>query len=273
MQLELEALAFASFDNGAYLTERGGAFYDDWHVYRNRQQALELIRAGLLEVPATAALMQGLHGRGPVAVEGALLMMARHGLAKDDELTTFRAFLQALNDAKIVAYSRKHQTVRILAPLPVLEEPDEPEPAVRVVEPDRPFSNVRHLRETLRLCRKYIWWADPHFGRKGLEPLVDEADTTKVNAIRILSGPDGVNEGAVRDFRRFQEEMGALRIAAEWRVVPNQDRDWHDRFIVTEGRAWNVPPINTVYQGRYSEIGQAAMPPFDRWWAKGAPIS
>jgi hypothetical protein len=100
---------------------------------------------------------------------------------------------------------------------------------------------------------KFIWWADPHFGRKGLEPLVDEADTTKVNTIRILSGPDGANDRAGRDFRRFLDEMAALGIGAEWRVVPNQDRDWHDRFIVTEGRAWNVPPINTVYHGRYSE--------------------
>ena len=48
--------------------------------------------------------------------------------------------------------------------------------------------------------------------------------------------------------------------------------DFHDRFIVTRGKAWNVPPINTLYKDDYSEITATNAPPFESWWQKGKPI-
>jgi hypothetical protein len=271
--LELEALGLADGEPRR-LTPRGEAVYDSWYGYGERDAAYDALREGYLGVPAVAALMQGLHGRKAVSVEGALLLLARHGLADADDATWFRSFLQALNDVGIVAYSRKHQTVRVVAPAPaaVEDESEDAKPSVRVIERDRPYSNVRHMRETLRECREHIWWADPHFSRKGLEPLVDEADATRVSEIRILSGPAQVGEKTVKDFEQFQKEMNALGITAEWRVVDNADRDWHDRFVVTKGKAWNVPPVNTLYKGDYSEISETTPPPFERWWAKGKAI-
>jgi hypothetical protein len=46
---------------------------------------------------------------------------------------------------------------------------EEAEVVVRIVHPERPYSNVRNLREVLRACKDYIWWADPHFAKKGFE--------------------------------------------------------------------------------------------------------
>lgn len=216
--------------------------------------------------------MQGLHGREPVLVSGAHHLLVRHGLSEVGEATRFRHFLQVLNDLSIVAYSRKNQTVRIVAPLPVTEARAEPPTRLRIVERDRPYSNVRHLRETLRACKDYIWWADPHFSKKGFEPLTDEADATRIKQIRILSGPAQADD-AKGDFRRFRDEMAAAGISVEWRVVETRDRDWHDRFIVTKGTAWNVPPVNSLYKGDYSEIAETQPPPFNEWWEKGAPIA
>jgi hypothetical protein len=51
------------------------------------------------------------------------------------------------------------------------------------------------------------------------------------------------------DFKRFQKEMAALGIAVEWRVIERSDQEFHDRFMVTKGKAWNVPPVNTLYKG------------------------
>jgi hypothetical protein len=245
--------------------------YDAAWVYDETEQVEIIQRDALLTRPATQALMQGLHGRGAVSVSGALHFLARHGLVGVGETARLRTFLQVLNQVGIVAYSNKMQTVRITAPLP--DGGQAFAPVVRVVEPDRPYSNVRHLREILRQCDGYIWWAEPHFGRKGLEPLVDEAEGERITDIRILSGPAQVNERAENDWKRFHAEMAALGITAEWRVVP-QPLPWHDRFIVSRKQTWNVPPINTLYKGDYSEASRTTVrPPFEKWWADGVPLA
>ncbi|MFN2641340.1 MAG: hypothetical protein ABR548_05510 [Actinomycetota bacterium] len=178
--------------------------------------------------------------------------------------------LELLNEVGIVAYSRKHQTVRITAPIP---EPDAANPTIRVVEPTRPFSNIKHLREILRAAREYVWWCDPQFSKRGLEPLADEADAAHITEIRILSGPANATADATSDFKRFKAEMATAGITAEWRVVPKDKMTWHDRFIVSKNETWNVPPINTLYKGDYSEAGRSeARPPFDTWWQEGNPI-
>jgi hypothetical protein len=77
--------------------------------------------------------------------------------------------------------------LNIVEPLRGSEERDHTTlPSVRVVEPDRPFRNVRNVREVLRGCRDFIWWADMHFEKRGLEPLADEADTSRISTIRVL---------------------------------------------------------------------------------------
>lgn len=276
-RIELEHLGLAKFppigsSGEATLTERGDAFDRAWTVFGDRDTAEQLLRESYLGLPATNALMQGIHGRPSVAVEGALHLLARHRLADADDATTFRGFLQALNDLGIVAYSRKHQSVRVVAPLPT-PEPAEPEqqPAVRIVEPDRPYSNVRHLRETLRACRDFIWWADPHFEKRGFEPLADEADASRVQSIRILSGTRP-SPGDVSDYERFKAELESGGISVEFRVVAPPDREWHDRYIVTRDAAWNVPGLGVITKGSYSEFTKTALPPFESWWQKGTPV-
>jgi hypothetical protein len=253
------------------LTARGVAFYDAWHVYGDRDTATDLLREAFLELPVTQALMQGLHGRGSVPVEGALNLMARYELADPSDPTQFRTLLQALNDVDVIAYSKKQQTVRIVEPMPEQEAPEE-QPSLRIVEPDRPYQNVRHLRETLRACKDYIWWADMHFEKRAFEPLGDEADATKVKEIRILSSgrPEA---GTIKDYERFKKEMATLGITVEWRTIPPPDREWHDRYIITRGKAWNVPPVGAIFTGKYSEFTPTAAPPFKDWWQKGAAVS
>jgi hypothetical protein len=173
----------------------------------------------------------------------------------------------------IVSYSVKHQTVRLVEILPDADEQARGiSPSVRIVEPDRPYSNRRHLREVLRECRDFIWWADMHFEKRGLEPLADEADAAKVQEIRVLM-VNRPKPGDLADYTSFVAEMAKLGITAEFRVVAAPDRDWHDRFIVTKGKAWNVPPLNTIFKGDYSEFTLTQPPPFETWWAKGTPLA
>lgn len=251
------------------LTERGEAIEDAYFIREEPDEGFELLSDVYRKLPLVEALIQGLHGRGAVSVDGVLHFLKRHRFAApSQEVSALRSVLRRLNDLGLVAYSNKYQSVRITA------EPGsngESAPAVRVIEPDRPYSNIRHLREILRQCSIFVWWAEPHLDRKALEPLADEMDVKKVQGIRLLSGPQNINDKTIRDFRRFRDEAKALGINAEWRV--QEDRSWHDRFIISANGCWNVPPINTIYKGDYSEAFAAAQrPPFEQWWKEGVGL-
>jgi hypothetical protein len=254
------------------LTDVGRAFDDAVNVYGDHDEAKRLFREAYLRMPVTQALMQGLRGRDSVPVTGALHLLARHGLADAQNVSAFRTLLTTLNSMQVVAYSVKQQTVRLVEPLPDSEDNDDaPQPSIRIVEPDRPYSNIRHLRETIRSCRDYIWWADPHFEKRGFEPLMDEADASRIKSIRILSGTRP-SSGDLKDYNAFKTEMAAIGITVEYSVVAPPDREWHDRFIVSRHAAWNVPPLGAVTKGSYSEFTKTATPPFESWWKKGTLV-
>jgi hypothetical protein len=249
------------------------AFYEGVFVFGDLEAAEETHRAALLRQPVTQALIQGLHGRGPVSFEGALHFLARHRLATLENATVVRALLGVLNAAGIVAWSNQRQTVRILVELP--EASSEFEPIVRVIERDRPFSNAMHLRQIIRSCEGYLHWAEPHLPRKALESLVSEADGARIKQIKLISRPPKDEELALfkTDWQRFKKEMKALGIAAEWRLVPPKSLDLHDRYIVGSNTVWNIPPVNSLHKGDYAEAFETPnRPPFDRWWQEGTAL-
>lgn len=262
----LDALGFVE---DGQLTSAGEAFDEASWTYSDEERAVGLYRDALLGLPETQALLQGLQGRGPVAFSGAHHLMARHKLVGRADVSAFRTYLGVLNSAQIVSYSNKMQTVRGVAPLP---KPDEV--TLRVVETERPYSNLLALWETLRSCDDYIWWAEVHMDRKALEPLSYVADSAQINEIRLLSGPTNANSDVLGYFKRFVAEMQNRGISTEWRVVDKRDVDWHDRFIIGKGQVWNVPPVNTLYKGDYSELTRSSQrPPFESWWAKATPLA
>ncbi len=250
------------------LTDTARTFEDAYWIYDDEETARAIWQDALLDLPETQALMQGLHGRGPIRVAGAHHFMARHGFVGADDATAVRGLAQTLNAAGIAAYSNKHQTIRILAPLA-----EELAAVVRVVEPERPYSNVLALREILRACEGFVHWAEPHLPAKALEPLSYEADATKIAEIKLLSGAKSMTDATRKDFKRFAAEMFHRGIAAEWRIIEPARMDWHDRFILGRRQAWNVPPVNTLFKGDYSEASRTpARPPFDRWWNLGKAL-
>lgn len=112
-----------------------------------------------------------------------------------------------------------------------------------------------------------------HLDLKAMEPLSYEADGARITEIRLLSGPANATEDAKKDLKRFAAEMKHLGITVEWRIVPKKDLDWHDRWILGRNQAWNVPPVNTLHKGDYSELNRTRRPPFETWWAKGVPLA
>lgn len=146
-------------------------------------------------------------------------------------------------------------------------------PVPAIISASKPFTNIIALRRLIRSCEERIDWCDQHFSRRALEDLafVLSAEPSSIRLIRILSGPANVTGPARRDWRRFKEEMMGYGIDTEWRV--KSDRGIHDRFIMDKNSAYNVPPVNAIYEGQYSEILPTPnRPPFEEWWANGVPI-
>jgi hypothetical protein len=253
------------------LNADGRAFDDAWWVYDDKAAAESIMQKALLTLPETQTILQSLHGKGKVPAERVVHYLARHGQVHSNDAKAVRVLLGILGRAGIVAYSNKLQTVRITIPIP---DEGGPEPPVRVVDPERPYSNIRHLREVLRACRDFIWWTEPHFAPKLLEALADEADSERISEIRILTGTESrekILKKGREDFGRFRSEMKALGINAHWRV--GRQRDKHDRFLLEQARTWNMPPINTLLKGDYSEISETPnRPPFEDWWSEGTDL-
>jgi hypothetical protein len=250
------------------LTEAGQAVEDAYWVEGRPDMAKPVLREAYARTAVVQILLQGLHGRGATPITGALYLLEKHGFATGStaDLKRLRAILSILNPFNLLKYGPKTQTVRSVT---VPEE--QQEPAVRVIEPDRPYSNLQQLRQTLRACKEFIVWIEPHFPRKGLEPLAEEADSTRIQRIRILSGKANADARAVADYQRFKAEMKNRGISAEWRIL--DPIPTHDRYIVTKDAAWNVPPVNTLYKGDFSEILKTTTkPPFEAWWKKAVEL-
>ncbi|MBI2871963.1 MAG: DEAD/DEAH box helicase [Chloroflexi bacterium] len=143
--------------------------------------------------------------------------------------------------------------------------------ATHVFKPQEPFSNVVKLRDILRTCEDYIWWEDPHFGTRALEELVVVVDPSKIKEIRILSRTDQFTDRANSDFQRFCQEMERKGVSVEWRTTDRSIS--HDRYIVGSNHAYNVPPVNAIFQGAYGEgLHTTNRPPFEEWWRSARPV-
>ncbi|MFQ5813078.1 MAG: DEAD/DEAH box helicase [Anaerolineae bacterium] len=154
---------------------------------------------------------------------------------------------------------------------PVKHVPQSATQAAYVFKPQEPFSNIVKLREILRSCEEYIWWEDPHFGVRALEELAMVVDPSRIREIRILSRQDQFNEKAKRELERFSAEMGQKGISVEWRITERSIS--HDRYIISAKSAYNVPPVNAIFQGTYGEgLRTANRPPFEQWWETAYPV-
>lgn len=143
-------------------------------------------------------------------------------------------------------------------------------PTAIEIKPEAPYSNLLSLRQILRRCERYIWWADRYFNARGLEELIYSVDPAMVREVHILSGPDNVDERAKHEFARFREELVRKAVSAEWRLAKGFA---HDRFIISENACFVIPSIDTILRGQYSQIVETSnLPPFKDWWEVATPI-
>lgn len=142
------------------------------------------------------------------------------------------------------------------------------------LSPETPFTNEMKIREIIRGSESCIYWFDKYFTRRGLEYLIQEIDESEIEEIRILTGTKQTDHRLRRDFEKFKEELQERDIESEMKVISGEDAaDIHDRWLLSENQSYNIPSINTIGRGQYTEISESSTrPPFKDWWNKGHNI-
>jgi hypothetical protein len=147
-----------------------------------------------------------------------------------------------------------------------------------LVQPDRPFSNLRALRRLIREAQGCLRWYERDMPSKVLELVGDEIAETQASEIRLLSGDlsrsaSRLREGVRQDLRRFRAEYAELGVRIEWRELVEGDVP-HDRVLIDDRRSLNVPPLNTLLKGDVCEITPSLLGAawFDDLWERAALV-
>jgi hypothetical protein len=238
-----------------YLTEFGDEYYNARFVLDDPAQCRQLLTRALLRDPVASCILQELWGHQPVGPEQLLaLIKRRRSLPPSASADALGGLLYMLNHAGLIKYSKRDARITVLYNPHVPEEEGLPDNII--IAPESPYTNVRWLRQILRACRGSIMWFDKHFERQALEPLSEVIDANLVGDVTILSSNDHVPP-AVTDFKRLQQELANKGVRLRWFFKPKADlRHEHDRWIVADNVAYNVPPVRSLFKGQLSELNR-----------------
>ena len=253
------------------LSESGIDLYRAAFVTRSDSDTDRLLGQALRSLLPIQVLAQEVGNSPAIPEDGAVALLALHRVVDADfKADDARATFRWLNDIGVVAYSRKLKTVRFIPDDPGAAKAGEVSNLGAMISPRTPYSNLVRLRRVLRQESGTVTWADQHFGARAFEELVDELDPTKVTELRIISGAAAVSAKSFKDYERFRDEMRTKGVAVEWRV--DAIREWHDRWLIDDKTAYNVPPVNSLFANQYSEIlPTSERPPVDEWWTRAIP--
>lgn len=149
------------------------------------------------------------------------------------------------------------------------------------IHPERPYRNRQNVYKVFSNCMDYIYWLDKHFLAFGLELLFDWCahGTPIIKEIKIL-GSDSVNPGDIRrlqfNFPPFKAELSNMGISVELKILTDRSilRTLHDRYIISNGIAFNVLPCGSLDRGQQGSLNLDDSPPdFMSLWAVASDIN
>lgn len=262
--------------NDNMLTDTGRAFFEAAFI-RCDGNDTEILQQLLLQYPFTVALQQYLWGVKDVKIEQVLTVLKSTGFWTYSSIEPMTHFLDLLNQAGIISYSRKLRQVKILI------SPDTSHVPKNVfIDPSRPFSNILWIKRVLAECNGSILWFDKHFQKEAFEWLWAIADANKIKKIHVLSldlGEANLNTEAKKYYQRFKREMFGKGIEVLWRVIDSKLlRDTHDRWIMDDNEYLrNIPNVNAISSGQRSEMSKSenyndVYSAFNDYWAKAADV-
>ena len=183
-------------------------------------------------------------------------------------VSTNKGILNRLNqlEDKVQSHDKRIRTI-----FEVIHRPID----VKLLSPEKPFSNKKTIRDIISSCERHIYWVDKYFSRAGLDWLVESLNTGKVKDIRILMSAEKVDKKFLSLYKDLKEELKNGGVKCELRVISDNklNADIHDRWIISKNLCYNMPSTDTIARGQYSEIKRTAnFPPFDDWWKKSKDV-
>ena len=267
----LSFLKSIRFTEGFLLIGAGKEYFQAKFLLNDNDAAGRILSEALKSYEPTQAICQLLWGRPGLKRHNVYKLLAFEEYIDPSKIREedLGSFMMILNQCGLLRYSKKTNDITIMFNPRTSPQPSQ---LTKFLSPETPYSNLRNIWEVLRTCRSYVHWFDKNFSPKGLELLHDEADGNNISEIKILSGvlEQSLLERIRGYFGRFKEEMASRQIACDFRVIgdKHQLHKIHDRWILSKDVCYNVPPINSIFMGQYSELKPTPnRPPFSEWWS------
>ncbi len=251
------------------LTERGHNYYVKKFVENKEGEAKQILADSLKASDTVLLVCSVLWGNQNVTSENIRrLLVLKEMIPKKTNAKDLGSYLMLLNSCGILRYSKKKSQILVTFNP---RKHSVGKATKTIIAPSTPYSNIRALEDCIRKCGDYVHWFDKHFSEKGLELLSDELDANKIKEVCILLGNNASTdyEKLRRSFKRFSEEMKNRGIKAECRVICDKQllRQIHGRWLISKEICFNLPPVNSIYQGQFDEIMETDNPPpFKDWW-------
>jgi len=112
----------------------------------------------------------------------------------------------------------------------------------------------------------------------GLEIIIQGLQSiaqSNLKEIKILTSTDKADLSLRKSFKDFRKELENKGIRTELRVIPpgKTRSEIHDRWVMTQGKNYNLPSVETLQRGQYSEISETRNKlPFEKWWEESLDI-
>ncbi len=252
----LRSLGFMEITSDS-LTELGTSYYHGRYIRSEVDRANEALKKGLLQFPPCEAILQLLYGVKNPKKENALSILKSRGFWCYMDESPLTNLLLMMNSVGLITYSKKFKTIQVL----FNQTAEETEiPSSIFIDPTRPYGNKMWLKRVLSGCKGNIYWLDKHFTSAGLEYIWETADANKIKDIKILSlGLDvHITPKVLKEYRDLKKELSSKGISLEWlKIDSTLIRDTHDRWILSDQTAWNLPDVNTIMSGSRSDINKS----------------
>lgn len=238
-------------DTDGLLTDSGRTyFYHRW-VLDELEVAKDLMKQVLLRHPVIVLVCQVFHGRGSIARQQLDDLLCEQGIHQDGKAVG--RLLSILNRFRIACYSKKTGAFTVLEAVPAAAS--RPRPSSVFLSPRTPFTNVQRLRELLGTARGEVIWLDKHFDRKAFPLIAESLDGERVTAVTLVSSDHNLNPAARTELHLLRKELAVKGVDLHWIIVGRQDlRDVHDRWVVCDDWAYNVPPVNSIFSAQAAEV-------------------
>jgi hypothetical protein len=259
------------------LTKLGDAYFHYRFIRGEKAEADQVLSKSVLDYPPASALCQLLEGVADADRAKAEAVLRSQGFGPDLTDRRLGSLLALMHRAGLIHYAKSKGHIAILAkPSHFASVP----PSV-FISPQTPYGNKVWLRRILEECDSYIYWFDKHFLAAGFESLWEAADANHIKEVRILSLELDGNSGKAprRAYHELQAELKNRGIILEWRFIDSKDvRGTHDRWLISQSKARNIPDVGTILAGNHSELNLSGQHLelkgiFEAYWSLGRPVA